>query len=117
MAIFISCLGMFRLASFTAERRTREIGLRKVLGASVPHLWSLLIREFLLLVCLAFLIALPISWFYMHDWLQQYAYRVRISWWIFVGTLAGALLITLITVSFQSIRASFANPVKTLRAE
>jgi ABC-type antimicrobial peptide transport system permease subunit len=117
MAIFISCLGMFGLASFTAERRTREIGLRKVLGASVPHLWALLIREFLLLVCLAFLIALPISWFYMHDWLQQYAYRVPISAWIFIGTLGGALLITLITVSFQSIRASLANPVRSLRTE
>jgi putative ABC transport system permease protein len=117
MAIFISCLGMFGLASFTAERRTREIGIRKVLGASVPHLWALLIREFLLLVCLAFLIALPISWFYMHDWLQQYAYRVPISAWIFIGTLGGALLITLITVSFQSIRASLANPVRSLRTE
>jgi ABC-type antimicrobial peptide transport system permease subunit len=117
MAILISCLGMFGLSSFTAERRTREIGLRKVLGASAPRLWSLLTREFVLLVGLAFFIALPISYFFMHQWLQQYAYRVSISPWIFLLTLAGALLITLLTVSFQSIRASLANPVKSLRSE
>lgn len=117
MAILISCLGMFGLAAFTAERRTREIGLRKVLGASVPHLWTLLTREFLLLVCLAFLIALPIAGLYMHHWLAQYDYRVPVSPWVFLATLAGALFITLLTVSFQSIRASMANPVKSLRTE
>jgi ABC-type antimicrobial peptide transport system permease subunit len=117
MAILISCLGMFGLSSFTAERRTREIGLRKVLGATVPHVWGLLIREFLLLVGLAFLIALPLSYAFMHHWLQQYAYRVPISAWMFIITLAGTLFLTLLTVSFQSIRASRANPVKSLRSE
>jgi ABC-type antimicrobial peptide transport system permease subunit len=117
MAILISCLGMFGLSSYTAERRTREIGLRKVLGASVIHLWSLLTREFILLVGLAFLIAVPLSYAFMDHWLRHYAYRVDISTWIFVVTMAGAMFITLVTVSFQSIRASLANPTRTLRTE
>jgi putative ABC transport system permease protein len=116
-AIFISCLGLFGLASFMAEQRTREIGVRKVLGASVLHLWGLLSKDFLLLVSLSFLVAIPVSWWLMHNWLQQYDYRTPISVWIFVLTAAAALLITLITVSFQSIRASMANPVKSLRTE
>jgi putative ABC transport system permease protein len=116
-AIFISCLGLFGLASFMAEQRTREIGVRKVLGASILHLWGLLSKEFLLLVALSILIALPLSYFYMAHWLQRYDYRTSISAWIFLGTVSMALFITLATVSFQSIRASMANPVKSLRTE
>jgi putative ABC transport system permease protein len=116
-AIFISCLGLFGLASFMAEQRTKEIGVRKVLGASIAHLWGLLSKEFLLLVVLSFLIAVPVSWYLMHHWLLQYEYRTPISIWVFVVTMGGALLITLATVSFQSIRASMANPVKSLRSE
>jgi ABC-type antimicrobial peptide transport system permease subunit len=116
-AILISCLGLFGLASFTAEQRTREIGIRKVLGAPVLHLWGLLSKEFLLLVSLSFLIAIPLSYYFMHNWLQHYEYRIAISAWIFLVTMAGALLITLATVSVQSVRASLANPVKSLRTE
>jgi len=116
-AIFISCLGLFGLASFTAEQRTREIGVRKVLGASLLNLWSLLSKEFLLLVLISSAIALPAAYLFMHNWLDRYDYRTVISIWIFVATLAAALLITLVTVSFQSIKASLANPVTSLRSE
>jgi putative ABC transport system permease protein len=116
-AIFISCLGLFGLASFTAEQRTREIGIRKVLGASILNLWGLLSKEFLLLVCLSFLVAMPLAYYVMHGWLQQYDYRTPISVWVFVGTMGIALLITMLTVSLQSIRASLANPVSSLRTE
>jgi putative ABC transport system permease protein len=116
-AIFISCLGLFGLTAFTAEQRTREIGVRKVLGASVLDLWGLLSKEFLLLVALSILIAMPISYYYMFHWLQRYDYRTIISMWIFVGTVGLAFFITLLTVSFQSIRASLANPVESLRSE
>jgi ABC-type antimicrobial peptide transport system permease subunit len=116
-AIFISCLGLFGLAAFMAEQRMREIGVRKVLGATVGQLWGLLSRDFLGLICIAFLIALPLAWYGMHRWLQGYEYRTDIPVWIFGVVLAGALLITLATVSFQSIRASLANPVKSLRTE
>ena len=114
-AIFISCLGLFGLASYMAEQRVREIGVRKVLGASVPQLWSLLSRDFVGLVCIAFLIALPLAWYGMHQWLQGYDYRTGISGWIFVFTLVGTLLITLVTVSAQGLRAAMANPAATLR--
>jgi putative ABC transport system permease protein len=116
-AIFISCLGLFGLASFTAEQRTREIGIRKVLGASLLNLWQLLSKEYLLLVMIALCVALPLSWFFMHNWLQRYDYRTPISIWIFFGTMAIAFIITMITVSFQSIRVSMANPVTSLRTE
>jgi putative ABC transport system permease protein len=116
-AIFISCLGLFGLASFMAEQRRREIGMRKVLGASVLDLWGLLSKDFMALVSLSFVVAIPLSWLLMHNWLQKYDYRTTISVWIFVMTAAAALLITLITVSFQSIRASMANPVRALRSE
>ncbi len=116
-AIFISCLGLFGLASFTAEQRTREIGVRKVLGASLLNLWSLLSKEFLLLVLISSGIAIPVAYLFMHNWLDRYDYRTTISLWIFIATLAAALLITLATVSFQSIKASLANPVKSLRSE
>jgi putative ABC transport system permease protein len=116
-AIFISCLGLFGLASFMAEQRTKEIGVRKVLGASVFNLWGLLSRDFLVLVSMSFVVAIPLSWYLMHNWLQNYNYRTPISVWIFVLTAAAALLITLVTVSVQSIRASMASPVRSLRAE
>ncbi len=117
LAIFISCLGLFGLASFVAEQRTKEIGVRKVLGASVLNLWNLLSKEFILLVALSFLIAVPLSYYFMHGWLQDYEYRTQISWWVFVVAGLGALIITLITVSFQAIKAATASPVKSLRTE
>ena len=116
-AIFISCLGLFGLASFMAEQRIKEIGVRKVLGASVLHLWGLLSRELLGLVGLSFFIALPAAWYVMHGWLRHYEYRVTISVWVFVGTAVLAMLITLATVSFQSVRAAMANPIRSLRTE
>jgi putative ABC transport system permease protein len=117
LAVFISCLGLFGMASFMAEQRTREIGVRKVLGASVFNLWRLLSREFLALVLISLFIAIPVSWYYLQGWLQQFNYRKEMSWWIFATAGAGALLITLCTVSFQAIRAAMANPVTSLRSE
>ena len=117
LAIFISCLGLFGLASFMAEQRRKEIGVRKVLGASVGNLWGLLSKDFLVLVSLSFFVAIPVSWYLMHNWLQQYDYRTSIPVWIFALTAGGAMLITLVTVSFQSIRASLANPIDSLRSE
>ncbi len=117
LAIFISCLGLFGLASFVAEQRTKEIGVRKVLGASVMNVWGLLSKDFVMLVVIAFLIATPLAYYFLHSWLQRYEYRAEISWWIFAISGAGALLITLLTVSFQSIKAALANPVKSLRSE
>ena len=117
LAIFISCLGLFGLASFMAEQRTKEIGVRKVLGASVANLWGLLSKDFVLLVMVAFGIATPIAWYLMSNWLSKYEYRTEISWWIFAVSGAGALVITLLTVSFQAIKAALMNPVKSLRSE
>jgi ABC-type antimicrobial peptide transport system permease subunit len=117
LAIFISCLGLFGLASFVAEQRKKEIGVRKVLGASVYNLWQMLIREFALLVIISCFIAIPLAWYYLNGWLKQYDYRTEISFWIFIFSGLGALVITLITVSFQSIKAAIANPVKSLRTE
>ena len=117
IAIFISCLGLFGLATYTAQVKTKEIGIRKVLGASVGGIVKLISKDFLKLVIIAIIIATPIAWWAMNKWLQGFAYRVNISWWVFI--LAGilALLIALITVSFQSIKAAIANPVKSLRSE
>ena len=117
LAIFISCLGLFGLASFVAEQRTKEIGVRKVLGASVFNLWKLLSKDFLGLIILSCCIAVPIAYHYLHEWLQKYEYRTEISWWIFAVAIGEALLITLLTVSFQAIKAAIANPVKSLRTE
>ncbi len=117
LAIFLSCLGLFGLASFTAEQRTKEIGVRKVLGASVLNLWSLLSKDFLMLVIIACLIASPIAYYYLSDWLNDYQYRTEISWWVFAGSGVGALIITLVTVSFQTVKAALVNPVKSLRSE
>jgi ABC-type antimicrobial peptide transport system permease subunit len=117
LTIFISCLGIFGLASFIAEQRTKEIGVRKVLGASVFNLWGLLSRDFIVLVFIACFVASPIAYYYLNSWLQHYEYRTDIAWWIFVAAGFGALVITLLTVSFQSIKAALVNPVKSLRSE
>ena len=117
LAIFISCLGLFGMALFMAEQRTKEIGVRKVLGASVFSLWKLLSGDFLQLVLISLLIATPAAIYFMHSWLQSYSYRTELSWWIFGVTGVGAMLITLLTVSYQSIKAALTNPVKSLRTE
>jgi len=117
LAIFISCLGLFGMAMFMAEQRTKEIGVRKVLGASVFGLWRLLSKDFVTLVIISLVIAAPIAWYFMAKWLQGYQYRTPISWWIFAATGMGALVVTLFTVSYQSIKAALANPVKSLRSE
>jgi len=117
LAIFIACLGLFGLAAFTAERRTREIGIRKVLGATVTDVSAMLSKDFVQLVLVAILIGLPVASWAMRKWLQGFAYRINISWWVFVVAALAALFIALITVSFQAIKAAVANPVKSLRTE
>jgi ABC-type antimicrobial peptide transport system permease subunit len=117
LAVFISCLGLFGLASFVAEQRTKEIGVRKVLGASIFNLWQMLSKDFVLLVGISCLIAIPVSWYFLHQWLQRYTYRTDIAWWIFLIAAIGALLITMATISYQAIKAAVANPVKSLRTE
>ncbi|MGZ3874285.1 MAG: ABC transporter permease [Mucilaginibacter sp.] len=117
LAILISCLGLFGLASFVAEQRTKEIGVRKILGASVINLWSMLSKDFIILVSLSFFIAAPLAFYFMYGWLQKYQYRADLSWWIFAGAGAGAMALTLLTVSFQAVKAAVANPVRSLRSE
>ncbi len=117
LAVLISCLGLLGLASFVAEQRTKEIGVRKVLGASIPQLWKLLSQEFILLVLIACALAVPFAWWAMGRWLQNYDYRTKLDWWIFVLAVAGAVCITLVTVSIQTIRAARSNPIRSLRSE
>ena len=117
LAVFISCLGLFGLASFVAEQRTKEIGVRKVLGASVFNLWQMLSKDFVNLVLISCAIAIPIAWYFLHQWLLKYTYRTDISWWIFIIAASGAMLITLLTVSYQAIKAALMNPVRSLRTE
>lgn len=117
LAIIISCLGLFGLASYAAERRTKEVGIRKVLGASMQNLVLLLSKDFLKYVLIAALIALPLSWISVHKWLQDYAYRIDMSWWIFFSAVLVAMLIAFATISFQAIKAAIANPVESLRSE
>jgi putative ABC transport system permease protein len=117
LAILISCLGLFGLASFSTEKRTKEIGIRKILGASIKDVVFLLSRHFIVLVLIANLIAWPLAWLALHQWIQNYAYRVAISWWVFVLAGLAALLIALATVSFQAINTALSNPVKALRTE
>lgn len=117
LAILISCLGLFGLAAYTAEQRTKEIGVRKVLGASVQNLVGLLSKDFLKLVVISCVIAFPLAWWLMKDWLQDYEYRISIGWWVFALAGLSAVLIALLTVSFQAIRAAIANPVRSLRTE
>jgi putative ABC transport system permease protein len=117
LAVLISCLGLFGLASFVAEQRTKEIGVRKVLGASVVNLWQMLSKDFVLLVVIACIIAVPLAWWGMQQWLQKYDYQTPMKWWVFGGAIFGALVITLLTVSFQAVKAALANPIKSLRTE
>jgi ABC-type antimicrobial peptide transport system permease subunit len=117
LAIFISCLGLFGLVTFTAEQKTKEIGIRKVLGASVSGIISMLSKDFLKLVLIAAVIAFPVAWWVMNKWLMDYKYRIEIGWWVFVVAGVVAILIALLTISFQSVKAAIANPVKSLRTE
>jgi putative ABC transport system permease protein len=117
LAIFLSCLGLYGLASFMTVQRIKEVGIRKVLGATVGNIVFLFSKEFMVLVGISFVIASPIAWYYMNQWLQDYPFRIDMNWWIFASAGAGALLITLLTVSYQAIRAALANPVKSLRTE
>ncbi len=117
IAIFISCLGLLGLAAYTAQVRTREIGVRKVMGASTSRIVGLLAQDFMQLVIISILIATPIAWFAMNKWLQGYAYRISIGWWVFVAAGLTAIVIAFITISFQSIKAALTNPVKSLRSE
>jgi ABC-type antimicrobial peptide transport system permease subunit len=117
LAIFISCLGLFGLAAYTAERRTKEIGIRKVLGASAKGLAGLLSKDFLKLVTISCFIALPLAWWIMYSWLETFAYRIKIDWIIFLVAAILAIVIALLTVSFQAIKAAIANPVESLRSE
>lgn len=116
-AIFISCLGLFGLSSYVAEQRTREIGLRKVLGASVWNVWQLLSKEFVVLTIVSFVVATPVAIYFMTNWLNNYSYRVDLSWWIFAATAGVSLILTLLTISFHAINAGLANPIKSLRTE
>ncbi|MBS1597339.1 MAG: ABC transporter permease [Bacteroidetes bacterium] len=117
IAIFLSCLGLYGLASFMAVQRVKEVGIRKVLGASSGNIVYLFSKEFIILITVAFAIATPIAWYYMHQWLQDYAYRINISWWLFAAGGLAAIIIALTTISFQAIKAASANPVKSLRTE
>jgi len=117
LTIFVACLGLFGLATFTVERRTKEIGIRKVLGANTRSIVTLLSTEFLRLVGVAFLIAAPLAGLLMNKWLRDFSYRITISWWIFALAAALAIAITLLTVGFRALRAALANPVKSLRPE
>jgi putative ABC transport system permease protein len=117
LAIFISCLGLFGVASYMAEQRTKEIGVRKVMGASVLSIWKMLTKDFIVLVIIAVSISIPVAYYFMDNWLQKYEYRTEISWWIFAVSGMTALAITLLTVSFQSIKAAMMNPVNSLRSE
>ena len=117
LAIFIACLGLFGLAAYAAEQRTREIGVRKVLGATVTNIVTLLSRDFLGLVAISAVIAFPLSWWFMHRWLQGFAYRISIGWSVFALAALLVTLIALLTVSLQAIKAAMANPARSLKAE
>jgi ABC-type antimicrobial peptide transport system permease subunit len=117
IAIFLSCLGLYGLASFMAAQRIKEVGIRKVLGATAGNIVYLFSKEFILLIAIAFAIAAPFAWYYMHQWLQDYAYRISISWWLFAAGGLAAIIIALATISFQAIKAALANPVTSLRSE
>jgi ABC-type antimicrobial peptide transport system permease subunit len=117
IAIFLSCLGLYGLASFMAVQRIKEVGIRKVLGATAGNIVYLFSKEFIILIVVAFAIATPLAWYYMHQWLQDYAYRIDIGWWIFAAGGLAAIVIALATISFQAIKAARANPVTSLRSE
>jgi ABC-type antimicrobial peptide transport system permease subunit len=117
LALFISCIGIFDMASFVAEQRRKEIGVRKILGASVANVWRLLSKEFILLVLISLALAAPLAYHFMQEWLQHYAYHTAISCWIFALAGLGVVLITLLTMSYQTIKAALDSPVKSLRTE
>ena len=117
LTIFISCIGLFGLSVLSAEKRTKEIGIRKVLGASVNHVVTILSKDFVKLVVIALIIAIPTAWIAANKWLQNYPYRITLSWWLFASAGILVILIALLTVSFQAIKAAIANPVKSLRTE
>jgi len=117
LIIFLACLGLLGLVSFTAEQRVKEIGIRKVLGASVTNILILISRDYLWLVISAIFIASPIAWYAMSKWLESFAYRIQIQWWVFALTGVLAVIIAFVTISFQSVKAALANPVKSLRSE
>jgi putative ABC transport system permease protein len=117
VTIFISCIGLFGLALFTAEKRAKEISIRKIVGASAANITSMISRDFVILVVVSFIIASPIAWYFMNKWLEDFAYHIAIKWWMFA--LAGVISVTiaLLTVSFQSIKAALTNPIKSLKTE
>src|SRR6185312_4879728 len=117
LAIFISCLGLLGLAMFTAEQRLKEISIRKVLGASVSSLFTLLSREFVILVVIAFALATPIAWYAMNKWLQGYVYHAPLQWWMFALSAGLIIFIAIATISYQAIKAALVNPIKSLRSE
>ncbi|HVX48536.1 MAG TPA: FtsX-like permease family protein, partial [Chitinophagaceae bacterium] len=117
LAIFISCLGLFGLATYMAENRIKEIGIRKVLGAGVVSIVLLLSKNFLQLVIAAFIIAAPVAWYAMHTWLQDYSYRINVEWWVFAVAGSLSIIIAVAAVSYQSVKAALANPVKSLKTE
>jgi len=117
LSLTVACLGLLGLAIYTAERRTKEIGIRKVLGASVQNVVLSLSKEFIRLITVALVIAFPIAWYAMNKWLQDFAYKTAINWWIFALAASVILIITFITISYQAIKAAIANPIKSLRSE
>ncbi len=117
ITIFISCMGLFGLAMFTAEQRTKEISIRKLLGASITNIMTMLSKDFVVLVVISLFIATPVAWYFMNDWLNDFAYRIHISWWVFVLAGSIAVFIALLTVSFQAVKAAIMNPVISLRSE
>jgi ABC-type antimicrobial peptide transport system permease subunit len=117
LAIFISCLGLYGLVSFMAVQKTKEVGIRKVLGASVSSLLQLFSKEFTVLIIISFFIAVPVAWYMMHTWLQNFVYRIPLNAWFFISAIAGSILIAWITVGYKAIKAALANPVKALRSE
>ncbi len=117
ITIFISCLGLFGLVLFTAQRKTKEIAIRKTIGASVANIVTMLCKEFVSLICVAIVVASPVAWWVMHRWLDGFAYRLPISWWIFVLAGAMAIVLALLTVSFRAIKAALVNPARSLRAD
>lgn len=117
LAIFISCLGLYGLVSFMAVQKTKEVGIRKILGASISSLLQLFSREFTILIIISFFIAVPVAWYMMHSWLNNFVYRIPLNIWYFLITIAGSVLIAWITVGYKALRAALANPVKALRSE
>jgi putative ABC transport system permease protein len=117
LSVFISCIGLFGMASFSAMQRTKELGIRKILGASITNLWQMLSKDFVVLVIISCAVATPLSYYFMNSWLEGFQYRTTMSIWMFVAVSAGALLITLLVVSIQTLKAAIGNPIRSLRSE